>query len=374
MQLKLSENIKKYRKDMDLTQEGLADTLGVTVGAVSKWENGSNVPDVMTMMELADFFNISMDELLGFSLSSKKIEDMCKEIDVLARTHRFDEAIKIAKEAMTRYPRTFKVLYACGDLYYYKFLESKEKKDSEDAIRIFEMALDYISQSKEKELMEYTIKTKMAYLYRKIDPEKAINLLKRINFDGWQCNEIGVVLLDMGKNEEALENFSVALLKIFAEQLTTVNNMSEALIGTGKRADLRNAANLVETELKIVNDYSNPGEVNITYKLRALLCILMAYLLSFMDKQDQMEEYIKEAFELAICFDEEGTGENFFAGLRYNYFNKEKVKAYDATGTNAIDSIGTMIEKKLDDTPEKNKAKIKRVLDCWERLCESRES
>lgn len=40
MQLKLSENIKKYRKDMDLTQEGLADTLGVTVGAVSKWENG----------------------------------------------------------------------------------------------------------------------------------------------------------------------------------------------------------------------------------------------------------------------------------------------------------------------------------------------
>ncbi len=182
------------------------------------------------------------------------------------------------------------------------------------------------------------------------------------------------MLLDMGKNEEALENFSMALLKIFAEQLTTVNNMATALMETGKRADLRNAVDLVETELKIVSDYGAPGEVNITYKLRALLCILRAYLLSFMDKQDQMEEYIKEAFELAICFDEEGTGENFFAGLRYNYFSKEKMKAYDATGTNAIDSIGTMIEKKLDDTPEKNKAKIQRVLDCWERLCESRES
>ena len=50
MQLKLSENIKKYRKDMSLTQEALAEVLGVTVGAVSKWENGNNVPDVLMMM------------------------------------------------------------------------------------------------------------------------------------------------------------------------------------------------------------------------------------------------------------------------------------------------------------------------------------
>ena len=128
MQLKLSENIKKYRKNMDLTQEGLADALGVTVGAVSKWENGNNVPDVMTMMELADFYNISMDELLGFDLSSKKIDDMCEKIDILARSHRFDEAITTAKDAMTRYPHTFKVLFACGELYSYKFLENKEKK------------------------------------------------------------------------------------------------------------------------------------------------------------------------------------------------------------------------------------------------------
>ena len=372
MQLKLSENIKKYRKDMDLTQEGLADALGVTVGAVSKWENGNNVPDVMTMMELADFFNISMDELLGFSLSSKKIENMCEKIDGLAISHRFDEAIMVAKDAMTRYPHTFKVLYACGDLYYLKFLESKEKKDSEDAIEIFETALSYISQSQEKELIEYTIKTKMAYLYRKVDPEKAIELLQRTNYDGGRYNEIGDVLLDMGKNEEALENFSIALLKLFIEQLTTVNNMAKALMETGKRADLRSAADLVETELKIVSDYSVPGKVNVTYKMRALLCILMAYLQSFMDKPEQMEEYVKEAFKLAICFDRANIGENFFAGLRYNYVNDKKIKAYDTTGTNAIDSIETMIKKKLDDMNDESKEKIRRVLDFWERLCESK--
>ena len=73
MKLKLSENIKKYRKEMNLTQEELAEAFGVTVGAVSKWESGSTVPDIMTMMELADFFNVSMDILLGYNISSKTI-------------------------------------------------------------------------------------------------------------------------------------------------------------------------------------------------------------------------------------------------------------------------------------------------------------
>ncbi|MBP5331086.1 MAG: hypothetical protein J6Y89_04475 [Lachnospiraceae bacterium] len=77
-----------------------------------------------------------MDELLGFGLSSKKIDDMCNRIDAIARSHRFDEAILIAKDAIVIYPHTFKVLYTCADLYYYKFLESKEQKDSEDAISL----------------------------------------------------------------------------------------------------------------------------------------------------------------------------------------------------------------------------------------------
>ena len=372
MQLKLAENIKKYRKDMGLTQEGLADALGVTVGAVSKWENGNNVPDVIMMMALADFFNISMDELLGFQLSSKKIEDMCKEIDTLARKHRFDEAIMIAKDAMVRYPQTFKVLYTCGDMYNYKFFETRDRKDSEEALRIFEKALVFVSQSEEKELMEFAIRSKMAYLYRKIDPQKAIELLKRTNYDGARCNEIGVVLLDMGKDEEALEHFSLALLKNYTDQLATVNNMVNALMKTGKGVDLQNAADLVKSELKIVSDYGIQGEVNITYKLRAFLCILMAYLMAFMGKQKKMEEYVQEAFELASSFDEAKVGDDVFSGLRYNYFAKEKVKGYDSSGTSAINSITAMIEKKLDETAEKNKTNIRRVLDCWERLCESK--
>ena len=47
MKLKLHENIKAFRRERGLTQEKLAEALGVTVGAVSKWENGNNTPDII---------------------------------------------------------------------------------------------------------------------------------------------------------------------------------------------------------------------------------------------------------------------------------------------------------------------------------------
>ena len=45
MQHNLNENIKKYRKEMNLTQADLAEAFGITEGAVSKWESGNTVPD-----------------------------------------------------------------------------------------------------------------------------------------------------------------------------------------------------------------------------------------------------------------------------------------------------------------------------------------
>ena len=83
MQLNLHENIKKYRKEMGITQEGLAEAFGITVGAVSKWESGSTIPDIMTLMDLADFFDISVDTLLGYTISSKNVDDIIDRLEKL---------------------------------------------------------------------------------------------------------------------------------------------------------------------------------------------------------------------------------------------------------------------------------------------------
>lgn len=71
-QSKISETIKKIRKDNKLTQKQLADKLNVTYQAVSKWENGLNIPDITILKEICTEFNIDINDLLDNKINNKK--------------------------------------------------------------------------------------------------------------------------------------------------------------------------------------------------------------------------------------------------------------------------------------------------------------
>ena len=64
-QERIGELIKKIRKENNLTQAELADKLGVTYQAVSKWENGKNIPDIAILKQISNEFNINLDDLLN---------------------------------------------------------------------------------------------------------------------------------------------------------------------------------------------------------------------------------------------------------------------------------------------------------------------
>lgn len=61
----LGKTIQELRKQKNVTQEELAAELGVTAAAVSKWENSYTLPDILMLCALADFFQVTTDELLG---------------------------------------------------------------------------------------------------------------------------------------------------------------------------------------------------------------------------------------------------------------------------------------------------------------------
>ena len=79
--INLGETIKSLRKQKNISQEVLANYLGVSFQAVSKWENGSTLPDVQMIPALATFFNISTDELLNLKQyqNEKNIESIVNE-------------------------------------------------------------------------------------------------------------------------------------------------------------------------------------------------------------------------------------------------------------------------------------------------------
>lgn len=72
-QEKIGKFIRKLRKDNNLTQADLAQKYGVTYQAVSKWENGKNIPDISILKQMSKDFNINIDDLLeGENTNNKK--------------------------------------------------------------------------------------------------------------------------------------------------------------------------------------------------------------------------------------------------------------------------------------------------------------
>ena len=72
MELPIGEIIKRLRRERDLTQEEMAAHLGVSFQSISKWERGDGYPDITMLPALANYFGISVDELLGTSEIEKR--------------------------------------------------------------------------------------------------------------------------------------------------------------------------------------------------------------------------------------------------------------------------------------------------------------
>jgi len=66
MEIRIGENIKRLRKAKNVTQEQIAEVLGISVTAVSKWERGETYPDITLLFPLAHYFGVTLDELMGY--------------------------------------------------------------------------------------------------------------------------------------------------------------------------------------------------------------------------------------------------------------------------------------------------------------------
>lgn len=71
MVIKVGEKISELRNKKDLTQQALARSLGVTRSSVNAWEMGISIPSIEKLIDLAEFFQVSVDYLLGMDNSLK---------------------------------------------------------------------------------------------------------------------------------------------------------------------------------------------------------------------------------------------------------------------------------------------------------------
>ncbi len=96
-QIKTGAFIKKLRNEKDLTQERLAEQFNVSRRTVSRWETGSNMPDLDILIEMADYFDVDLREILDGERKSEKMDKELKETVLKVADYSNDEKRKITK-------------------------------------------------------------------------------------------------------------------------------------------------------------------------------------------------------------------------------------------------------------------------------------
>ena len=109
MTIYLGENIKRLRLEKGLTQETLSEFLGVTSQSVSNWERGESYPDITILPEIAGFFKVSVDDLLGINRAEDEAE-IIRELEAYDNLRDEKLKLEIINKLKEKFPNDFRVL------------------------------------------------------------------------------------------------------------------------------------------------------------------------------------------------------------------------------------------------------------------------
>ncbi|SOC43479.1 helix-turn-helix domain-containing protein [Salinicoccus kekensis] len=180
-EMNISQNILSHRKRIGFTQNELADFLSISKAAVSKWEKGHSIPDIGYLGELSVLFDISLDELVGFSpdLNKSQIRQIYNELAEAFSSEDFDVVLGRVRSYSKRYYNCYPFLSAMIKLLinHVNFTENKDP--------VLELAETYIGRvlefSESLHLKEEMVFYQAVILIMKEQPGEASELLKDFN-------------------------------------------------------------------------------------------------------------------------------------------------------------------------------------------------
>ena len=217
------ENIRMIRREKGMTQETLAEAMGITTAAVSKWETGQSAPDVEMLMALADFFEVSVDTLLGHELKADRKKAMLEEMENLALTQRFDEAKVLAQKLLRNYPNDYEVVSQISDLYYRSDVTVNGSSDMEYSIELTKRLFALLDDPTGIERFELLSRLGNQYELLK-NYEMARKYYTESNVFCANNRSLARILADEGKYREAAdaitEEFSVELFNIMLNSMS----------------------------------------------------------------------------------------------------------------------------------------------------------
>lgn len=115
--MSIGSNIKRLRREKDITQEQLAEYLGITSRAISQWECDRTAPDISLLPALCHIFDVSSDTLLGIDIekNNEEIKKYLDEANDLGNQGKGAERTALLREANKKFPRDYKIMQRLAD-------------------------------------------------------------------------------------------------------------------------------------------------------------------------------------------------------------------------------------------------------------------
>lgn len=361
MDIKLAENIKLLRKEHHLTQEQLAEVLGVTIGAVHKWEHGLSTPDITLIMALADFFETSTDVLLGYKWKGTNAESSLSKLKTLSADKRYEEAELEAEKLLKKYPNNFDVVYQSGLMYQAKGTDTGDENANQRAIVLLEHACSLIAQNTDNRITEISIRTQIARTHLRLgNAQVALDVLKKYNACGINDAFIGMILADYIHNvDEAGKYLGMAVASAIA-------NLDYAMIGYinlfFQKGNYDTSLDCIQWLRNMLRGIQQEDELTYFDKYDCVLMETIAEIYCFKNDFDSARKHLRAALEKARKYDM-ATPENIQGVRIYDDIGIDYQPTYDSFGKTALDCLKAKMN--LDERTETANDAPPHLLELW---------
>jgi len=220
--INIAKVIVNKRVEKGITQDELADFIGVSKSAVSKWETEQSYPDIVLLPRLAAYFNVTLDELMGYEpqMTSEDISNLYKELAEEFAVRPFDEVVNRCREIVKKYFSCFPLVFRIGVLYLNYGLTSKDNKQKittiTEAIKLF---IRVKEQSNDVHLKQAALYAEVTSLMILNNVNQVLDLLKDVNDSPSYKVILSQAYFMTGKVKEAKmelqESIYINIMKLF---------------------------------------------------------------------------------------------------------------------------------------------------------------
>lgn len=197
--MSIGTNIYALRKEKKITQAQLAEKLGVSEQAVSKWENDQCAPDVSLFPAIADYFGVSIDRLFGYHMNSyaDEVKAIMKAADDSMDTYK---EIEIVSEGLKKYPNSADLkIYLAFSLSMVNRMSKDENERTEAVNKAIKLCTEVVDSCGDNKQVDNALNMLTRVYNETGNHKKAEECISKISADAYSSRIVGMVSMLGGK-------------------------------------------------------------------------------------------------------------------------------------------------------------------------------